>query len=182
MNGVGIWELDRASLGRKTGQSKEPRPASRVPSPADLSKWYDVLGRLDANPARETMTSLEESGDRAVEFLETRLKPEVVAEAEILALVRNLDSDKFRVRQKAFARGEVLAKIAKKQLREQMEGTQSAEVRQSLARLLAQADDYSISDPERLRCVRAIECLEVIGGGGPAGSSSGSRMAAPPRP
>ena len=110
------------------------------------------------------MVWLEESGDRTVAFSETRLKPEIVSEAEILALVRRPRFRQLPIRQKAFARGEALAKIAKKQLREQLEATKSAEVRYSLRRLLSEADDYSIRDPERLRCVRAIECLEVIGG------------------
>ncbi len=109
------------------------------------------------------MNFFEDSGDRGVEFFETRLRPEMVRSAEILTLVRKLDSDEFRVRQECAKKLEGLARTAKGLLREQMDATESAEVRSSLRRILAVADDYCIRDIECLRSVRAIECLEIIG-------------------
>jgi len=162
-NSIGIWDLQRARLGRSGARSKDRVVPTREPSQVELSGWYGAIGGSDAKAARKGMEGFEDSGDRGVEFLATRLKPEMVSEAELFALVRELDSDEFRVRQEAVKKLEPLARIAKPQLREQMEASKSAEVRASLRRVLALVDDYCIRDAECLRCLRAIECLEVIG-------------------
>jgi hypothetical protein len=165
-NSIGLWDLERARLGQTGTRTKERASAKGEPSEVELSGWYDAIGGSDAKAARKGMEGFEGSGDRSVEFLETRLKPETVGEAELLALVRELDSDEFRVRQDAVKKLEPLARIAKGQLQKQMEASRSAEVRTSLRRVLAAADDYCIRDAECLRCLRAIECLEVIGSAG----------------
>jgi hypothetical protein len=162
-NSVEIWDLQRGRLRRRGTRSQERPSATREPSQAELSGWCDAIGGSDARAARKGMEGLEDSGDRGIEFLETRLKPETVGETEILAMVRELDSSEFRVRQGTLKKLEPLARIAKGQLREQMEASKSAEVRAGLRRVLAAAEDYCIRDPECLRCLRAIECLEVIG-------------------
>jgi hypothetical protein len=159
---IGIWGLKLAEAPENNPQHREWHAAAPSPSQAEFSRWYDTLGGPDATAARLTMRSLESSGDAGVEFLKTRLKPESVGEAEILALVRALDSDDYRVREAAFRRGEAMARAAKVQLQQQMALTKSAEVRASLRRILASVEYFCIRDMNCLRSLRAIECLEVI--------------------
>ena len=162
-NTVETWELNRAHLGRKGLRKGQHRPAAQPPSQADMSRWYEALAGSDAKAARQCMISLEDAGDISIEFLEARLKPDTVDDAEMASPVRDLDSDDFSVRRQAAKKLEGLAGIAKTRLRERMEAAKSAEVQASLKRILVNADDYAIRDPERLRSVRAIECLEMVG-------------------
>ena len=161
-NSIGIWDLNRARLGRLGVRGRGSPAAARRPSQAELSGWYEAIAGSDAVAARQGIAGLGESGDWGVEFLEARLKPETLEKAEVLRLVRELDSDDFRARQSALTKLEGVATIAKRWLREQLEASESAEVRASLRRALAVADNYCIRDPERIRCLRAIECLEII--------------------
>src|SRR5262249_30640987 len=100
--------------------------------------------------------------EMVVAFLRQHLKPAVAADLEkVRALVADLDSDSFTVREKAFKQLEVLGVTAAPTLRQVMEKGSSLEVRRRLETLLARSPDPAQS-PELLRRLRAIQVLERI--------------------
>jgi hypothetical protein len=112
-NAIDIFSLDRARLGQKGARNRESRDAVQAARQADLSRWYEALAGTDARAARESMKALESTGDRGVEFLETRPTRQTVGEDQILRLVRELASDEFSVRQQAQRSLGALARTAK---------------------------------------------------------------------
>jgi HEAT repeat protein len=80
------------------------------------------------------------------------------------ALVVDLDSDQFRVRDKAAKELEKLGEAATSVLKRALTSS-SAEVRQTAERLLGKIGDGEdpVTSPEARRAVRAVEALERIG-------------------
>ena len=80
---------------------------------------------------------------------------------QVARLLRDLDDDKFAVREAAEAGLNRLAEAAAPALRQALDGKPSSEVRQRLTRVL---EHLAREDtPEHRRSVRAIEVLERLG-------------------
>jgi WD40 repeat protein len=117
----------------------------------DAAKAYQAVCTLSADPAR------------AVAFMGKELRPASAPDPKrISRLVADLDSNQFETREKATRELEQLGKAAEPALRQVLTGDLSAEVRKRLERLLA-APEATVSAPEDLRAVRAVEVLSRIG-------------------
>jgi WD40 repeat protein len=135
--------------------------AGRPPAAAELDQAWAALVGADAKAAFQALRRLSAAPDPAVTFLQERLKPAVASDgARVLDLIRRLDSARFVDRQQAAAQLEQLGEPAVAELRAALKDATSAEVQQTLQRLL---DAIAAGTPETLRSLRAVEALEYIG-------------------
>jgi hypothetical protein len=160
---ITLWKVDRSQLSHPERPTDSDAPHA-PPAPAEsFSGNWDLL-RTDAPTAAKASAFFVSQEDRAVAFLEPRLAPAKTDVAEVERLVGELDSDSYATRRRAEARLTLLAAPALwKELHRQLDAAKSAEVRRSLQRIVVRADGYLIKDPECLRTIRAIQCLERIG-------------------
>jgi hypothetical protein len=105
-----------------------------------------------------------------VTFLAARLKPIGSGDIEkrIQKAIRDLDADKFAVREAADRELKALGELAAQALQEARQAGPSLEVRQRIDRLLAGlkqplSSEAALLSGEKLRSVRAIRVLEQIG-------------------
>jgi HEAT repeat protein len=135
---------------------KLERSAAKLPS-----LWSD-LAKADGAVAYRAIWCVAATPKEAVEFLRKRLQPiQDVDPERIQRLIADLDSDKFSTREKAENDLAALGDSAESALREALAGQPSSEVSlriRLLLRKLVQPDN-----PERMRELRAIEVLELIG-------------------
>jgi hypothetical protein len=145
-----VWDLTPA-LQRPT--------KARKPGNQELDQWWADLAREDGRKAYAAVWSLIEAPEAAVSLLR-RLKPaEAQNVKQIIRHIKDLDSDDFKVREKAFEALERLGPVAVPALQEALRQKPSLEVRRRLEQLLSRT---SIS-PEVLRSVRGIAVLDKIG-------------------
>jgi HEAT repeat protein len=154
--GVGLTTASKAALDHLAAAAKErPRPAA----PEQL--WTD-LGSDDAARAFRAMCILSATPEEAAALVRKELKPvPVVEDKEIAALLDNLNSDDFKVREQAT---EALSKIGEQALpamKKALEGELALEARKRLERLVEQT--ASQASAPLLRGLRAIELLEHTG-------------------
>ncbi len=124
--------------------------------------WND-LGSRDARQAFRAESSLIAVPQQAVALLRERLHPVARPEAQRIGrLLADLDSNDFAVRTKAETELEALGDLAESALRKALEGQPSLEVRRRVEGLLKNLEG-TITDPDKLRVVRALEVLEQIG-------------------
>jgi hypothetical protein len=142
-----VWDL--------TGLRRAPRPAPR-PLPA----LWEALGGEDAAAAYEALWGLV-SAPGAAEFLAGRLAPAALDRKRVDRLVKELDDDDFKVREKATEELKRMGEAAEPLLRKALEGGPSAEVRWRVQHLLGLLGP---AGPGRLRALRGLEALERIGG------------------
>ncbi|HEV3262329.1 MAG TPA: hypothetical protein VG013_36090 [Gemmataceae bacterium] len=149
-----IWDL--------AGRLEEERPAAPLSREELASLWADLAG-ADAPAAYRAMWALVAAPRQAVPFLEKHLRPVSHVDSRRLGeLVRDLDSDRFAVRQKAQEELDRLGKPAEAALRKVLAGQSSLELRRRVQQLLKQLE-WPVASPERLREIRAVEALEQIG-------------------
>src|SRR5260370_34270737 len=87
-----------------------------------------------------------------------------VDQNRLAKLVANLDSKEFAVREAAEKELENLGELAAPVCRKAMEGKPSAEVRRRLGVLIEKQAKAELNlPPDRLRAVRVVEILELIG-------------------
>lgn len=133
------------------------------PSKSNLARCWTDLANEDASTAYEALCELVAIGDQAVPFLATHLKPVSAVSVEMIRkLIADLDSEHFRVRERALKELERLGDLAEPSLRQTLEKKPSVEVRQRSERLLARIDK-SHHTLAHFRLVREIEALERIG-------------------
>jgi RNA polymerase sigma factor (sigma-70 family) len=128
-----------------------------------LEKLWSELAGDDAAAAYQAVQKLAAAPRQAVPWLAARLRPvAVVPPAQTAALLADLDSDKFAVREKASAALEELGESAGPALRQTLAGKPSPEVRRRVEALLHKLRKES-PEPQRLRELRALEVLEQVG-------------------
>jgi hypothetical protein len=125
--------------------------------------WADLAG---GNPrkAHDAVWALVATPDKAVAFLQQRLKPAApVNIAQVRQLVANLDSSQYSLREAATAELQALrdADETKTILRRALAGKPSPEASRRIERLLLNPD--ILVPGEVLRGARAAEILERIG-------------------
>jgi hypothetical protein len=137
-------------------------PDKVVPvSAKEMEALWQALADADAVKAYQAIAALVLAPGQALPLLKQRLQPTAVVEPKRLTqLVANLESDRFRVRQKAAQELEILAEQAEGTLRQKLQEKVPLEVRQRIEQLLAKLEPPS---GERLRGLRALEVLEHIG-------------------
>jgi hypothetical protein len=107
------------------------------------------------------MAKLLAAPDRSVPFLGERVRPAPAAEARrVAALVADLGSKQFKVRDRAMHELEKLGEAAAPALQKVHRGNPPLEIKRRLEVLL---DKLSTWPPETLRQVRAVEVLKHAG-------------------
>jgi WD40 repeat protein len=140
------------------GLSERPQ---QPPTAAELEQAWAALAGTDAKAAFQAIRRLVAAPGPAVAFLHDRLPPAAAVDAaHVRELVRRLDSPRFADRQAAAQELERLADRATDLIRAAAKDTASAEVRQTLQRIL---DRLDAGTPETLRAARAVEALEHAG-------------------
>jgi hypothetical protein len=146
-----VWDVSRFTK----------RPGRTVPlTAADLETCWEDLGAGSA-PAYRAMGKLLAAPGRSVTFLGERVKPAPAAEARrVAALVADLGSEQFPVRDRATKELEKLGEAAAPALRKAAGGDPPLEVKRRLDGLLEKLSNWPAAT---LRQVRAVEALEHIG-------------------
>lgn len=131
-------------------------------TPQDLNRHWDDL-RGAAPQAAQAGWALAAAPAQAIPFLRERLQPVPPADpTKIEQWLADLKSERFSVRDKAAAELAKLGEPAEKPLRQAISGATVADFRARVERLLNRLAG-PVTDPERLRLVRAVEVLETIG-------------------
>jgi hypothetical protein len=142
-------ERERTEIGHARGQP-------------ELRRFWDDLADRDAAKAYHAILALIAAGDQGAAFVGDQLKPAPPIEAtKIAGWIADLDDPQFAVRERSTAALLQVADQADAVLRRTLDGTQSAEVRHRIRRILDAAGDVNPS-PDRLREIRAVEVLERI--------------------
>jgi RNA polymerase sigma factor (sigma-70 family) len=137
--------------------------ASLTVAPAtDMATAWDALKSDDAVHAFDAARALAVS-EQTVPYFKQRLHPMPGVDAARTAkLIVDLENSKFAVRQQAGEALESLGDAAIPHLEAALKGKPSLEARRRLEDVIATATKNS-SRGENLRCLRAIEVLEMIG-------------------
>jgi hypothetical protein len=145
---VYIWDV--------TGQALNPKTTLSA-NELDLL-WPDLAA--DAATAFQTMRKLVVAPDSTVSFLKNRLKaPVTIPRGKLSQLLKDLDDDKFAVRDKANRELEELGERAETALRSALENNPSLELRRRVELLLEKLKDRP---SDELRTIRCLELLEWI--------------------
>jgi hypothetical protein len=122
--------------------------------------WADLAA--DAATAYQAVAKLGHAGEPGVALLREHLKPAKPVDAKRLAaILKDLESDAYAARQKAAA-DLAAADVPTDVLRERLKTASSAEARKVIQKLLDARDGW-LTDPQRLRHVRAVEALQRNG-------------------
>jgi RNA polymerase sigma factor (sigma-70 family) len=136
------------------------RPAGVKPVKGhEEALWADLAG--DAPVAYQTVWSLADAPDAAVDLLRGRFKPIAAAvdEQRFHRLVAELDGDDFRVREAASKALRDLGPAAEPQLRAALRLAKAPETQSRLQKLLDALPPESSADT--LRLMRAVQALEL---------------------
>ena len=171
-------ESARAS-GPATGQARRPEPAQEIeratgqeidaqkkkgiddPITKELERLWIALGSDDAGKAYEAIAALTAVPERAVPFLQERLRLPAPADPQRLGRwIADLDSDDFSVREKATEGLEKLAEAAEPALRQALAKNPSKEASRRLEQLL---EKLSTPSGRIVQQLRAIQVLEYAG-------------------
>jgi len=151
---VFIWDV--------YGTNGKVGPAAANWSVGEGQRLWDDLASPDATRAFQAVRRLVGSPGSAVDLMRERLRPAVAVDRErVRQLLRDLESDKFAVRQKANAELDQLGDRIESTLQEAWKANRPLESRRRLEMLLGKLDSPG---PERLRWVRSLEVLERAGG------------------
>jgi len=148
-----VWDLSPAFENRS-------RPTMR--DPERIAAWWTDLANSDPAVAYAAIWNLIDAPEEAVAYLRKQLKPAVDADfARVRKLIKDLDDDRFEVRESASRELEKLGAGIQPAVRQALEGRPTPEVRRRLEGLLQTPAAVSRS-PELLRHLRAIAVLEQI--------------------
>jgi hypothetical protein len=118
--------------------------------------WRNLEGK-DPEAAYRAIWALARGGDGATRFLKEHMPPAAAPDTETLRLVRDLDVEDFKVRERATAALARLKESAEPALRQALAEKPSAELRNRIEELLKPLE------PSRLRGLRAVQALELAG-------------------
>jgi hypothetical protein len=137
----------------------------RQPEAAKLSSkeldalWTDLAGS-DADKAGQAIWHLTAAPEQTVPFFKVHVQPVQSADPKRLAaLLGDLDSNQFAVREKASQELEKLGDAAEPALRRALADKRSPEARRRMEQILAK---LAMPSGDRLRGLRAVEVLEHI--------------------
>jgi len=152
---VTLWDVEEI-----LGQAKPPLGPL---SPAELDELWKRLGDPDASEAAKTMRRLQRVPEPAVRLLRQRLQPIATVEAKrVEQLVAELEDERFEVRRRAADELSKLAELAEPFLRKRLEKKPPLDVQQRVQTLIDKSAGF-ITDPDKVRSIRAVELLERIG-------------------
>jgi hypothetical protein len=150
---IQIWDMNQLGLSRNTKvQNAGTKNLQRL--------WEDLEGR-DPGQAYAAIRRLSRIAEGSVPLLRARLQPATPASAaDIARHIRDLDSEGFAERERAFAALEKLGWASESALRRAMDGKPSLEVVHRVKQLLG--NDGPIAR-DRLRASRSTTVLEWLG-------------------
>jgi WD40 repeat protein len=153
----------RLASGGKDGQVLVWELLRTPPQPWGLQKAWQYLADPGGITSYEAVGQLVAVRGQAVPFLRERLKavPANLGE-RIAALIADLDSKQYRVRERAAAELAQLDEPAESALRRALTGMPSLEMRQRMEKILREREGKPPLR-ELLRALRAVEVLECIG-------------------
>jgi hypothetical protein len=150
-----VWEIEP--------WQKKARRADLKLTAAEMQKLWQSLSSDDARAAWTALTQLVRAPADAVPLLREKLKPADAAELwQIKDWIRDLNSDKYALRQAAFAELEKAGERALVALERALEEKPSLETRRRIDDLLKKLET-SPPRPEFLRQVRTLCALEWMG-------------------
>jgi WD40 repeat protein len=149
-----VWSIDKSVLGGTPPQAKQ----------RSVEVLWSRLRSDYVGTAYQAEYELAQRPRESIPFLKGRLKRIPQVDPEVLQkLVADLDSDVFRLREHA-SRELLLYKVqAEHLLRAALAKTKSREVQFRAKRILSQLQRWLITDPEKLRILRAVRVLQRIG-------------------
>ncbi len=128
-----------------------------------LQSCWDDLASPDALRAYRAIWKLVAGSGQAMPFLARHVRPASSPDARRIArLLAELDADQFAVRERATADLEELGGSAEPALSQALAGKPSPEARRRMQQILEKLGGF-ITDPQRLRTLRALMVLEQIG-------------------
>ena len=137
--------------------------AAAAPKPGDLERWWKDLVAPGGDAVRSALGGLAGSPKDALPFLKEHLKPPPLpSRDQIAGWVRDLDSQRFAVREKASRALAALGEDATDILTDAQPKAATPEGRRRIELLLRDADGV-LSAPN-LQLLRGLEALELIGG------------------
>ncbi|HZU34933.1 MAG TPA: hypothetical protein VFA18_03440, partial [Gemmataceae bacterium] len=146
-----IWDLSRY---------QEKARVRRLLSETELTKQWQALA-AEASTAGPAIAALRATPDQAIAFLRQHLQPFRARDtAGATQWIRDLDSPRFSVRQKATRELAHLGESVEPILQQALAAKPAPEARRRLKRLL---EELSTLRGDRLRDLRAVEVLEQIG-------------------
>ena len=149
-----LWDM--------TGRLKNGQLRTANLTDKDLDALWAKLGG-DASQAYPASWTLAADPSKTIPFFEKRMQPVAAAdEKRIRKLIADLESDSFAVRSKAFQELAQLGELGAPGLRDAKPSRATVEFNRRVNLLLARLKD-PVTDPVRLRMLRAIEVLENIG-------------------
>jgi WD40 repeat protein len=141
-----------------------PKPPTKSPNveSGDLNFLWQALAGSDATKSYRAMLMLESTGSPAVELLDKHLSEDLEsAPADVLALIRDLDSPLHSVREKATQELRAQGDSAQPAIRVALSRNPPPESKRRLQSLLSSSDSEHLAS-NQIRAIRAIEVLERI--------------------
>jgi WD40 repeat protein len=149
-----IWDV--------TGVEPDGRPVVRELTNDESANHWKELATANATTAFQAMWTLIASPKTSVAYLKSKLKPvDADVTQQIPRWIRELDDERFAVREKATTELEMLGELAVPALRQTLKDRPSPEVAQRIRDLLDKAD-APVPSVRRLREIRSVAALEHI--------------------
>jgi hypothetical protein len=149
-----LWDMTKIA---------RPAPAGKAPAAGDMEKWWQTLVNKDADKAFAAMGDFAAAPKEAVAWIKAQVKP--IAALDMKAaqeLIKQLDDDQFKVREKAAGELLKLGDPVVAALEKALAGDPSPGTRRQLEDLHAKLTRFALSG-DKLRDFRAVEVLEHIG-------------------
>jgi WD40 repeat protein len=154
---------DTTALLWDVAKIKRPTPADKKPQAGDLEAWWQALADDDAVQAFAALNGFVAAPQDAVAFLKNRVQPAPLLDLKHVAdLIGQLDSDQYKVRDKATGALLKLGEGIVPELDKALAAKPSQEKQQRLQELRGKLTGWVLHG-ERLRAFRAVEVLERIG-------------------
>ncbi len=138
------------------------KPAPEALTDADRESLWVDLTAADARVAGKAMRRLAGHPQQAAALLGQKLKPAAAPRGLLAKRVADLDDARAKVREAATRQLKELAEMAEPALRACLAAGPTLEQRRRIELILAGLD-APITDPGKLRALRAVELLAVIG-------------------
>jgi len=137
-------------------------PAKELSAEELDTLWADLAGG-DAKKGWAAINTFARHPKQAVPLFKERLKPiHPIDDAKVKQLIKALDAEKFADRQKAEVELEKLQELAQPALKAALDAKPALEVAKRIDGLLGKLGG-TLSGGDKLRAIRAMEALELIG-------------------
>jgi WD40 repeat protein len=141
-----------------------PGGSSELPqAPEPLADCWQDLAAADAGQAYRALWRLVQQPAPAVQLLDKHLSPAAAPDAEkVRSWLADLGDAKFAVRDKAFKELENLGELAEPALKKALKNNPELETKRRIELLLNRLAE-TVRSPEKVRMIRAVEVLEMLG-------------------